>query len=291
MVSALKKIWVKAIPAVFVALWATGFIGAKYGLPYAEPMTFLAIRMGLAALALLLFAWITRAPWPPNPVAALHVTVAGLLVHGGYLGSVFYAISHGMPAGMVSLIVGMQPVLTSVAAVLFLNEQVGKRQWVGLGVGLLGLLLVLGHRMSLADLTFPSAVAACMALVSISLGTVYQKRFFAAVDLRTGGVLQYGASGLCYAALAYAFETREVTWSAPFILALTWSVLALSLGAVALLYRLIRDGAASRVSSLLYLVPPVTALIAFVCFDEMLTWPAMGGMALVALGVALVVSR
>jgi len=291
MVSALKKIWVKAIPAVFVALWATGFIGAKYGLPYAEPMTFLAIRMGLAALALLLFAWITRAPWPPNPVAALHVTVAGLLVHGGYLGGVFYAISHGMPAGMVSLIVGMQPVLTSVAAVLFLNEQVGKRQWVGLGVGLLGLLLVLGHRMSLADLTFPSAVAACMALVSISLGTVYQKRFFAAVDLRTGGVLQYGASGLCYAALAYAFETREVTWSAPFILALTWSVLALSLGAVALLYRLIRDGAASRVSSLLYLVPPVTALIAFVCFDEMLTWPAMGGMALVALGVALVVSR
>ena len=291
MVSALKKIWVKAIPAVFVALWATGFIGAKYGLPYAEPMTFLAIRMGLAALALLLFAWITRAPWPPNPVAALHVTVAGLLVHGGYLGGVFYAISHGMPAGMVSLIVGMQPVLTSVAAVLFLNEQVGKRQWVGLGVGLLGLLLVLGHRMSLADLTFPSAVAACMALVSISLGTVYQKRFFAAVDLRTGGVLQYGASGLCYAALAYAFETREVTWSAPFILALTWSVLALSLGAVALLYRLIRDGAASRVSSLLYLVPPVTALIAFVCFDETLTWPAMGGMALVALGVALVVSR
>jgi len=275
MVSALKKIWVKAIPAVFVALWATGFIGAKYGLPYAEPMTFLAIRMGLAALALLLFAWITRAPWPPNPVAALHVTVAGLLVHGGYLGGVFYAISHGMPAGMVSLIVGMQPVLTSVAAVLFLNEQVGKRQWVGLGVGLLGLLLVLGHRMSLADLTFPSAVAACMALVSISLGTVYQKRFFAAVDLRTGGVLQYGASGLCYAALAYAFETREVTWSAPFILALTWSVLALSLGAVALLYRLIRDGAASRVSSLLHLVPPVTALIAFVCFDEMLTWPAM----------------
>ena len=291
MVSALKKIWIKAIPALFVALWATGFIGAKYGLPYAEPMTFLAIRMGLAALALLLFAWITRAPWPPNPLAALHVTVAGLLVHGGYLGGVFYAISHGMPAGMVSLIVGMQPVLTSVAAVLFLNEKVGKRQWVGLGVGLLGLLLVLGHRMSLADLTFTSAVAACMALVSISLGTVYQKRFFAAVDLRTGGVLQYGASGLCYAALAYAFETREVIWSAPFILALTWSVLALSLGAVALLYRLIRDGAASRVSSLLYLVPPVTALIAFVCFDVTLTWPAMGGMALVALGVALVVSR
>jgi drug/metabolite transporter (DMT)-like permease len=279
------------VPALFVVLWATGFIGAKYGLPYAEPMTFLAIRMGLAALALLLFAWITRAPWPPNPMAALHVTVAGLLVHGGYLGGVFYAISHGMPAGMVSLIVGMQPVLTSVAAILFLNERVSRRQWMGLGVGLLGLLLVLGHRVSLVDLTFTSGLTACIALVSISMGTVYQKRFFAAVDLRTGGVLQYGASGLCYAVLAYAFETREVIWSTPFILALTWSVLALSLGAVALLYRLIRDGAASRVSSLLYLVPPVTALIAFVCFDETLTWAAMGGMGLVALGVALVVSR
>ncbi len=283
------RLWVHTVPALFVFLWATGFIGAKFGLPYAEPMTFLALRMGLAALLLLAFALVTRAPWPPSPIAALHVTVAGLLVHGGYLGGVFEAIRHGMPSGMVSLIVGMQPVLTSVAAILVLKERLSLRQWMGLALGLVGLALVLGNRVSFSDLTWQSGAMALFALVSISLGTVYQKRFFAGVDLRTGGVLQYLASGLCYAGLACAFETREVTWSPDFILALGWSVVALSLGAVALLYRLIRDGEASRVSSLLYLVPPVTALIAFACFDETLTWPAMGGMAVVALGVALVV--
>ena len=283
------RLWVRSVPALFVFLWATGFIGAKFGLPYAEPMTFLALRMGLAALLLLAFALATRAPWPPNTMAALHVTVAGLLVHGGYLGGVFEAIRHGMPSGMVSLIVGMQPVLTSVAAILVLKERLSLRQWAGLALGLVGLALVLGHRVSFSDLTWQSAVMAVFALLSISLGMVYQKRFYAAVDLRTGGVLQYLASGLCYAGLAWAFETRQVTWSPAFTLALGWSVLALSLGAVALLYRLIRDGEASRVSSLLYLVPPVTALIAFACFDETLTWPAMGGMAVVALGVALVV--
>jgi len=283
------QVWVRSVPALFVFLWATGFIGAKFGLPYAEPMTFLALRMGFAALLLLAFALVTRAPWPPNPLAALHVTVAGLLVHGGYLGGVFEAIRHGMPSGMVSLIVGMQPVLTSVAAILVLKERLSLRQWTGLALGLVGLALVLGNRVTFSDLTWQSAAMAAFALVSISLGTVYQKRFYAAVDLRTGGVLQYLASGLCYAGLAWVFETREVTWSPTFTLALGWSVLALSLGAVALLYRLIRDGEASKVSSLLYLVPPVTALIAFTCFDETLTWPAMAGMAVVALGVALVV--
>ena len=283
------RLWVRTVPVLFVFLWATGFIGAKFGLPYAEPMTFLAMRMGLAALLLLAFALLTRAPWPPNPMAALHVTVAGLLVHGGYLGGVFEAIRHGMPSGMVSLIVGMQPVFTSVAAILVLKERLSLRQWMGLALGLVGLALVLGNRVSFADLTWQSGAMAVFALVSISLGTVYQKRFFAGVDLRTGGVLQYLASGLCYAGLAWAFETRVVDWSPDFILALGWSVVALSLGAVALLYRLIRNGEASRVSSLLYLVPPVTALIAFACFDETLTWPAMGGMAVVALGVALVV--
>ena len=283
------QVWVRSVPALFVFLWATGFIGAKFGLPYAEPMTFLALRMGSATLLLLVFALVTRAPWPPNPMAALHVTVAGLLVHGGYLGGVFEAIRHGMPSGMVSLIVGMQPVLTSVAAILVLKERLSLRQWTGLALGLVGLALVLGNRVTFSDLTWQSAAMAAFALVSISLGTVYQKRFYAAVDLRTGGVLQYLASGLCYAGLAWVFETREVNWSPTFTLALGWSVLALSLGAVALLYRLIRYGEASKVSSLLYLVPPVTALIAFTCFDETLTWPAMAGMAVVALGVALVV--
>ncbi|MDE2343762.1 MAG: DMT family transporter [Betaproteobacteria bacterium] len=285
-----RPLLLKGVPVVFVVLWATGFIGAKFGLPYAEPMTFLAWRMGLATLLLLAFAILTRAPWPPTPLAAIHVTVAGLLVHGGYLGGVFEAIRHGMPSGLVSLIVGMQPVLTSLVAIVLLGERLSLRQWAGLGLGLAGLVLVLGHRVSLSDLTWTSGGLALFALVSISLGTVYQKRFFAAVDLRTGGVLQYAASGLCYAALARAFETGQVTWSPTFVLALGWSVVGLSLGAVALLYRLLREGAASRVSSLLYLVPPVTALIAYVAFGETLTLPALGGMLLAVLGVALVVA-
>lgn len=278
------------MPALFVLLWATGFISARYGLPYAGPMTFLALRMGLASGLLLLLALLTGATWPPDPRAALHVVVAGLLVHGGYLGAVFAAIARGMPAGMVSLIVGMQPVLTSVAARLFLDERLAPRQMAGLGLGVAGLVLVLGHRVSLAALTWPSGLLACGALFSISLGTVYQKKFNSGADLRTTGVLQYAASGLCYAALALAFEPRAVEWSTPFVVALAWSVLGLSIGAVALLFRLIREGAASRVSSLLYLTPPVTALIAYFCFGERLTLPAMGGMALAALGVALVVT-
>ncbi|MDE1943265.1 MAG: DMT family transporter [Betaproteobacteria bacterium] len=285
-----RPLLLKSVPAVFVVLWATGFIGAKFGLPYAEPMTFLAWRMGLATLVLLAFALLTRAPWPPTPLAAIHVTVAGLLVHGGYLGGVFEAIRHGMPSGLVSLIVGMQPVLTSLVAIALLGERLSLRQWLGLGLGLVGLILVLGHRVALSDLTWTSGGLALFALVSISLGTVYQKRFFAGVDLRTGGVLQYAASGLCYMALAWAFETRHVIWSTTFVLALGWSVLGLSLGAVALLYRLLREGAASRVSSLLYLVPPVTALIAFAAFGETLTLPALCGMLLAVLGVALVVA-
>jgi drug/metabolite transporter (DMT)-like permease len=280
----------KLVPAFFVVLWSTGFIGARYGLPSAGPMTFLALRMGLASALLLLFALITRAPWPPDGRAAAHVIIAGLLVHGGYLGGVYAAIARGMPAGMTSLIVGMQPVLTAVMAILFLDERLIVRQWCGLALGVLGLVLVLWARMSFASLTWQTGLFASIALLCISIGTVYQKKFNSGADLRTVGVLQYVASGLCFALLAYLFETRAIDWTLPFILAMAWSVLPLSIGAVALLYVMIRKDAASRVSSLLYLVPPVTALIAYFCFGEQLTLPAMGGMALVALGVALVVA-
>jgi drug/metabolite transporter (DMT)-like permease len=280
----------KLVPVFFVLLWSTGFISAKYGLPSAGPMTFLALRMALASALLLLFALLTRAPWPVNGRAALHVIVAGLLVHAGYLGGVFAAISQGMPAGMVSLIVGMQPVLTALVAITFLDERLGVRQWAGLALGIVGLALVLGHRMSFAALTWQTGMLAGFALVCISVGTVYQKKFNSGADLRTGVVLQYVASGLCYAVLAYLFESRLIAWTMPFILAMTWSVLALSLGAAALLLIMIREDAASRVSSLMYLTPPLTALIAYFCFGEKLTLPAMGGMALVAVGVAMVVA-
>jgi drug/metabolite transporter (DMT)-like permease len=280
----------KLVPVLFVVLWATGFIGARYGLPSAGPMTFLALRMGLASALLLIFALITRAPWPADGRAAMHVIVAGLLVHGGYLGGVFAAISHGMPAGMTSLIVGMQPVLTALVAIVFLDERLTPRQWGGLALGVLGLVLVLWARLSYAALTWQTGLLAFFALGCISLGVVYQKKYNSAADLRTVGVLQYVASGLCYALLAYRFETRAIDWTLPFMLAMAWSVLPLSIGAYALLYIMIRRDAATRVTSLLYLVPPVTALIAYFCFGEQLTLPAIGGMGLVALGVALVVA-
>ena len=279
----------KLVPALFVFLWATGFISARYGLPYAGPMTFLALRMGFATLLLALLALAPRAPGPGPRRATLHLAVAGLLVHGGYLGGVFAAMALGMPAGMVSLIVGMQPVLTGVIAVAFLDEKLGPRQLAGLALGVAGLTLVLGHRVSLAALTWQSGAFAVLALASISAGTVYQKKFNTGADLRTTGVVQYAASGVVFALAAWLTGDRGVSWTLPFILALGWSVAGLSIGAVALLYRLIRDGAASRVSSLLYLVPPVTALIAYACFGERLTTPAIGGMILVSLGVALVV--
>ncbi len=278
------------IPALFVFLWATGFISARYGLPYAGPMTFLALRMGFATALLALFALLTRAPWPATARATGHLAVAGLFVHGGYLGGVFAAIALGMPAGMVSLIVGMQPVLTGVIAVAFLDEKLSTRQVAGLACGVGGLALVLGHRVSLAALTWESGGFAALALVSISVGTVYQKKFNSGADLRTTGVVQYAVSGIVFALAAWLTADRGVSWTLPFSLALGWSVAGLSIGAVALLYRLIRDGAASRVSSLLYLVPPVTALIAYACFGERLTLPAIGGMILVSLGVALVVA-
>jgi drug/metabolite transporter (DMT)-like permease len=280
----------KLVPALFVVLWASGFISAKYGLPSAGPMTFLALRMGLASALLLSFALITRAPWPADGRAALHVIVAGLLVHGGYLGGVFAAISRGMPAGMTSLIVGMQPVLTALVAFVLLDERLKARQWAGLAFGMLGLVLVLWARLSFAALTWQTGVLAFFALVCISLGTVYQKKYNSGADLRTVGVLQYLACGLCYALLAYLFETRAIDWTVPFMLAMAWSVLPLSIGAAGLLYIMIRRDAATRVTSLLYLVPPVTALIAYFCFAEQLSLTAIGGMGLVALGVALVVA-
>ena len=280
----------KLVPAFFVVLWSTGFIGAKYGLPSAGPMTFLALRMGLASALLLVFSLLTRATWPVDGRAAGHVIIAGLLMQGGYLGGVFAAIARGMPTGMTSLIVGMQPGVTAILAILFLDEQLNVRQWCGLALGVLGLVVVLWARMSFASLTWQTGLLAGIALLSISVGTVYQKKYNSGADLRTVGVLQYVASGACFALLAYLFETRAIDWTVPFVLALGWSVLPLSIGAVALLYIMIRRDAASRVTSLLYLVPPVTALIAYFCFGEQLTLPAIGGMALVALGVALVVA-
>ena len=275
------------VPALFVALWSTGFIGARLGLPHAGPLTFLALRFGLAAGLLVLVALATRAPWPSRPAELGHYAVAGLLVHGVYLGGVFVGISLGVEAGVSALIVGLQPLLVAALAGVFLGERVARPQWAGLGLGLLGVALVLARKLGQGPGDALGGLACVAALFGITAGTLYQKRHCAGMDLRTGSVVQFAAAGLATAPLALLFEDNRVSWEGGFVFALLWLVLVLSLGAVSLLYVLIRRGAAARVASLFFLVPPCTALIAWPLFGETLGPVALVGMALTAAGVAL----
>eukprot|EP00163_Fabomonas_tropica_P005755 TRINITY_DN15391_c0_g1_i1.p2 TRINITY_DN15391_c0_g1~~TRINITY_DN15391_c0_g1_i1.p2 ORF type:complete len:297 (-),score=29.83 TRINITY_DN15391_c0_g1_i1:131-1021(-) len=282
------------IPALFVWLWSTGFIGAKYGLPYAEPFTLLLIRMLLTLGLLIVLAGILKTRWPGWRSAG-HLAITGLLVHGCYLGGVYYAITEGMASGVVSLIVGLQPLVTAAAAVVVLKESVTGRQWLGLALGLLGVALVLAEKFggsgSGIGLSAWSLLWALLALAGISIGTVYQKHHGTGADLVAGTVIQYGAAALFFTVGAFLFETREVEWSLQLQLSMAWLVLGVSIGAILLLMWLIRQGAASQVASLFYLVPPVTALEAFLLFDERLGGLAMAGGLVAITGVALSVTQ
>ena len=275
-----------AAPAVFVVLWASGFIGAKFGLPYAEPMTFLAVRMGGVVILIGLISLLTRAPWPSRS-GVLHSVVVGLLVHGCYLGGVFVAIDHKLPAGFTALVVSLQPVLTSTLANRLLGEQVVLRQWLGLILGIGGVYLVVhGHAQGSAP---PIAwAAATFALIGMTVGTLYQKRFGGGIEWRTGFFIQYLAAAVLFALAAFGFETMKVQWTGEFLLAVAWLVFGLSFGAIWLLYFLMRRQAATRVISLFYLTPPVTALLAWALFNERLEPLAILGMAVCVAGVALV---
>jgi drug/metabolite transporter (DMT)-like permease len=275
-----------AAPAVFVLLWASGFIGAKLGLPYAEPLTFLTVRMALVVGLLGLIALVTRPRWPA-PADALHSAVVGLLVHGCYLGGVFIAIERRLPAGFAALVVSLQPILTSTLANRLLGERVMGRQWLGLGLGIVGVYLVVDGRAE-GEAPLTAWIAASVGLVGITVGTLYQKRFGSGIDWRTGFFFQYAAAGLLFAVGALAFETRQVQWTVEFVIALAWLVVVLSFGAIWLLYFLIERRAATRVVSLFYLTPPFTALMAYALFDERLSSLALVGMAVCAVGVALV---
>ena len=283
-----------AMPAVFVLLWSTGFIGAKYGLPYAEPFTFLVLRFAAVILLLAAVAVITRAPWPRDPRLVGHLAMSGILVHGCYLGGVFAAISQGLPSGLVALIVGLQPLLTALVAGPVLGEQVSGRQWLGFALGLAGVSLVVSSRLvggAPLGLSGTSLACAVLALAGITAATLYQKRYCTGMDLRTGAVIQYAGAAAIMLPAALLTETMQVNWTGDFIFALVWLVLVLSVGAISLLMTLIRLGEAARVASLFYLVPPVTALMAWGLFDERLSPLALAGMALAVLGVALVVRR
>jgi drug/metabolite transporter (DMT)-like permease len=282
----LADLAVFAAPAVFVVLWSSGFNGTKLGLPYAEPMTFLSLRMIAVVGVLALLMIVTRPPWP-HRAGMLHNVVAGLLMQGLYLGGVFVAIYHGLPAGLAALVVALQPVLTSTLANRWLGERVALHQWVGLLLGLAGVFLVVQGKTA-GETSVVGWAAIFVALIGITVGTLYQKRFAGGVDWRWGLLIQYGASGLLFAAGAYLFETRVVQWTPEFLFALGWLVFVLSLGAIWLLYFMIRRSAATRVVSLFYLTPPVTALMAWALFDERLGPLALSGMALCVAGVFLV---
>ena len=285
--------WVASMPFVFVILWSTGFVVAKFGLPYAPPLTFLLLRFAGVLLVLGPLVLIMRAPWPTGRVG--HIALAGVLVQAGYLAGVWCAIKLGMPAGLSALIVGMQPILTAFAAPL-IGEKVHGRQWIGLAFGLCGVGLVVANKISLIGLTWPSIALCLMALVSITVGTLYQKRHCPQFDLRTGTLIQFAASLAVVLPFAIVFEQltpalQTVQWTPRFLGALLWSILALSIGAIFLLFALIRKRAATSVTSLLYLTPPTTALMAWAMFGEAFSLIGAAGMLLAVIGVYFVVKK
>jgi drug/metabolite transporter (DMT)-like permease len=282
-----EDIAVFAAPGLFVTLWASGFVGAKLGLAYAEPLTFLALRMAAAVALLGLLTLLTRPKWP-SAAGTVHSAITGALMHGLYLGGVFVSIENGLSAGMIALVVSLQPVLTSTLANRWLGERVRALQWLGLTLGVAGVYLIVRDRATTGAATPLAWAAGIVALVGITGGTLYQKRFGGGIDWRPGLCIQYAAALLLFTLGAFAFETRVVHFTPQFLFAIGWLVLVLSFGAVWLLYFLIRRAAATRVVSLFYLTPPVTALMAWLLFDERLAPLALLGMAVCVAGVFLV---
>ena len=278
----------RAMPWVFVLIWSTGFVVARLGMPHAGPMAFLAWRYGLSILVFLLWASWARAPWPQGRAQWAHLAVTGLLMHAGYLGGVWVAVKGGLGAGLAALIVGLQPVLTAVWLSASANShRVSARQWLGLLMGLAGLALVVGQKLQLGFATPATVGWAALALVSITAGTLYQKRWLKPCDVRSASVVQLLAAFAVTLPLAL-LEAEPMRLHPQLVMAMAWSVLVLTLGGSSLLYLLIQRGAATSVTSLMYLVPPCAALMAWVLFDEPLTAVVLAGLAITALGVAIV---
>jgi drug/metabolite transporter (DMT)-like permease len=278
-----------AAPAVFVVLWSTGFIATKYVLNSAEPLSYLAIRMAIVVVLMAVIAVIARPKWPDR-TGVFHSAAAGILVHGFYLGGTAVAISHSIPAGLSALIPGLQPILTSTIANRWLGERVTPLQWGGLVLGLAGVVLIL-HDRPIGGEAGWGWLASAVSLVSITLGTLYQRRYCNQIDWRAGNLVQYIAVTIFFSIGAVLFENNLVHWTAEFALALAWLAVVLSIGSIGLLYWLIRHQAATSVASLFYLVPAVTSLMAFLLFGERLDAVAILGMAACAAAVFLVNRR
>ena len=282
-----QDLLVRAMPAVFVLIWSTGFIVARYGMPHAPPMKFLAVRFILSVACFGVWILLSRAAWPTRRSQVLHLAVTGTLMHAGYLGGVWAAVKLGMGAGLAALLVGLQPVLTAV----WISAQGGRvtsRQWAGLALGLVGLGLVVWQKLGLGEIHAANLLLALGALLSITVGTLYQKRFVAPCDVRTASFIQLAAAFVVATPLAL-MEAESIRFNGEFAGAMAWSVLALTLGGSSLLYLLIQRGAATAVTSLLYLVPPTTAGMAWLLFGEPITLLTLAGVVLTAIGVSMVV--
>lgn len=283
------------MPWVFVLIWSTGFVVARYGMPHAPPFTFLCWRYAFSIVAFLAWVHWSRAAWPSGRAQWLHLAVTGLCMHAGYLGGVWWAVKHGLGAGTVALVVGLQPVLTALWVSAWqagsgtrpTGARVGALQWLGLALGLAGLLLVVGRKLGLGEVTPWNLGAALLALLAITTGTLYQKRYVQPCDVRTAGAVQLGAALLVSMPLAW-LEPGSITLHPELIGAMLWSVCVLTLGGSSLLYLLVQRGAATRVTSLMYLVPPCTAVLAWALFAEALTATVLLGLVLTAVGVWLV---
>jgi drug/metabolite transporter (DMT)-like permease len=271
------------IPVTFVLIWSSGFIIARYGMPHAEPMTFLFMRF-VGVLAIMVPVVLLIRPVWPSRSQTLHIGLAGVLLHAGYLGGVWAAVKLGMSAGLVALIVGLQPILTACVSAA-LSERITARQWAGLAVGLAGVTLVVIAKLSLANISWANVSLATLGLLSITAGTVYQKRFCPTFDLRAGSVIQFSVSALACLPFMFLIETRQIDWHPELIGALIWAIFGLSILAISLLFLMIREGAATQISSLLYLTPPTTAAMAWMLFDEPVTIGTIAGTLLTVWGV------
>jgi drug/metabolite transporter (DMT)-like permease len=276
----------RAAPFLFVLLWSTGFLGAKLGLPHAEPLAFLFVRYLLVISLMASLALVLRAPWPRNGHHWFHIGISGLFVHALYLGGVFVAIGKGLPAGVTALVVGVQPLLTATIAGRLLGETVLPRQWLGLVLGFVGVSLVVSHKLG-SGFALDALWPALAALLGITLGTLYQKKFAPHFDWRSGSVAQFLPTAVVTGIIVFATDSFRIDWASDFLFALGWLVLVLSIGAISLLNWLIRHGSAVNVASLFYLTPPTTALLAWLLFGETLTGLALAGMALAVWGVYL----
>lgn len=280
-------------PSLFVILWSSGFIASKLGAPYAEPFTFLSVRFLLVIAIMVPICLAVRATWPSG-AAFRHSLVVGALIHGIYLSGVFWAIRHGLPAGVTALIVSLQPVLTAILAWPLLGERISAKHWGGLAIGLLGAALVVAPKLEAvaasggSGITLPAALSAVLALLGMTLGTIYQKHSVAHSDLRTGSVVQFIGALAVSGPLALLLETREIAWTGPFLLALGWLVIPMSIVSINLLMLLIRQNAVSRLSALFYLVPAVTAVLAYLMFGETLSLVQLLGVVLVMAAVVLI---